>query len=151
MSILTERIKKLFMITRYNRKWEKPEKKSCPIKEEYELIKVIEPISFNEDKTIKEYREIESYKVKKTKWSDFIASFDLGSVSEQVLNHLQKGTPLITAHTLPDGDYTKESIMKGAEIKQVLDSKGITLDMLLEAYNVSLEEKKEVKEGEQNA
>ena len=55
-----ERIKKLFMITRYNFKWSKPDKISCPIKEDFELIKVIEPISFNEDKTINEYKEIGS-------------------------------------------------------------------------------------------
>ena len=44
------------MITRYNFKWSKPDKISCPIKEDFELIKVIEPISFNEDKTINEYK-----------------------------------------------------------------------------------------------
>lgn len=130
-----ERTKKLFMTTRYNFKWTKPEKKSCPIKEDYELIKVIEPISFNDDKTIKEYKEHEKYVVKKSKWHDFIKSFDIGSPSEQVLNHLTKGTPLITAHTLPEGDYRKDSLLKGAEIVRELQKQGLTLDSLIDLYN----------------
>lgn len=133
------------MITRYNYKWEKPVKVSTPVREEFELITVIEPISFNDDKTIKEYKEIQKYVCHKTKWSDFIKSFDIGSPSEQVLNHLEKGTPLITGHTLPDGDYTKESLLKGAEIKRVIESNGITLDMIVEAIRKANEpvEKKE--------
>lgn len=129
-----ERMKKLFMITRYNRKWTKPEKVSCPIREEYEFIVKLEPISFNEDKTIKEYKEVQSYNVRKTKWHDFIKSFDLGTISEQVMNHLTKGTPLVTAHTLPAGDYTPETLEKGASIRREMSEKGITLDMLVEAF-----------------
>lgn len=121
------------MNTRYNYKWKKPEKVSSPIKEDYELIKIIEPISFNEDKTIKEYKEIDSYKCHKSKWHDFIQSFNLGTVSEQVLNHLKKGTPLVTAHTLPAGDYTPDALLKGAEIKREMSSKGITLEMIYDA------------------
>ena len=120
------------MITRYNYKWEKPVKKSSPIKEEFELVTIIEPISYNEDdkKTVKEYKEITKWVSKKSLWHDFIKSFDIGSISEQVLNHLEKGTPLITAHTLPAGDYRPESVLKGAEILREMQSKGITLEML---------------------
>lgn len=128
------------MITRYNRKWSAPEKKSQPIKYEYELVTILEPISFNEDKTIKEYKEVSKYVVKKTKWKDFIKSFDLGSPSEQFLNHLSKGTPLVTAHTLPYGDYTKDNLLKGAEIVREFAKKGITIDML-EAYIKAEKEK----------
>lgn len=121
------------MTTRYNFKWEEPQEISEPVKEEWELITIIEPISFNEDKTIKEYKEVQKYVCHKTLWKDFIKSFDIGSPSEQVLNHLEKGTPLVTAHTLPDGDYTRDSLLKGAEIKREMDSQGITLDMIVEA------------------
>lgn len=122
------------MISRFTRVWTKPIKHSCPIKCEFELVTQIEPISFSEDKkTVKEYKEIESYNVRKTKWKDYIKSFDLGSPSEQVMNHLQKGTPLVTAHTLPYGDYTPESLKKGAEIRNLLNSNGITLDQI-ESY-----------------
>lgn len=121
------------MITRYNYKWKKPERISCPIRYEYELITIIEPISFNDDKSIKEYKEIQKYNVRKSYWKDFIKSFDIGSISEQVMNHLTKGTPLITAHTLPDGDYTSESLIKGAEIVREMRAKGITLGMIEEA------------------
>lgn len=131
------------MLTRYNYKWTKPEKISCPVKEEWKLVKRIEPISFNEDKTIKEYREIEEYVCSKSKWSDFIESFNLGSVSEQVINHLTKGTPLVTAHTLPDGDYTSDALLKGAAIKREMAAKGITLEMLIDALSSKVEEKKE--------
>lgn len=125
------------MTTRYNYKWSKPVRKSEPIKVEWELIIQIEPISFvdEEKKVVKEYKEISKYVCKKTKWSDFIKSFDLGSPSEQVINHLTKGTPLVTAHTLPAGDYTKESILKGAEIVREMNLKGITLEMVEEALN----------------
>lgn len=118
------------MITRFNRKWVKPVKVSEPIKYEYELVTIIEPISFNEDKTIKEYKEVSKYVCKKSKWKDFIKSFDLGSPSEQVMNHLTKGTPLVTAHTLPYGDYRSDNLLKGAEIIREMTSKGITLEMI---------------------
>lgn len=130
------------MITRYNRKWAAPELKNCPDKVEYELITIIEPISFNDDKTIKEYREITKYVEHRSKWSDFIKSFDLGSPSEQVLNHLSKGTPLVTAHTLPAGDYTKDNLLKGAEIVREMQKKGISLEMI-EAALAAQNEKKE--------
>lgn len=122
------------MITRYNYKWQKPVIISEPIKEDYELVRIIEPVSFNEDKSIKEYKERFEYVVKQTKWADFIKSFDIGSISEQVMNHLTKGTPLVTGHTLPHGDYTPEAIEKGAKLKRELESKGITFDMLVSAY-----------------
>ena len=124
------------MISRYNRKWSAPVLQATPDKIEYELITIIEPISFNPDKTIKEYREKSSYVEKRTKWKDFIKSFDIGSPSEQVMNHLTKGTPLITAHTLPAGDYTPQNLLKGAEIVREMKAKGITLDMIETAFNM---------------
>lgn len=138
------------MTTRYNRKWTAPEIKSCPFKEEYQLITLIEPISYNEDKTVKEYKEISKYVVKKSKWADFIKSYDLGSPSEQVLNHLSKGTPLITAHTLPPGDYTPQSLLKGAEIVREMKAKGVTLEMIEQALALPKEEEvvTKKKEGE---
>lgn len=134
------------MTTRYNRKWSAPEIKSSPFKEEYQLITLIEPISFNEDKTVKEYKEISKYVVKKSKWTDFIKSYDLGSPSEQVISHLTKGTPLITAHTLPAGDYTPQSLLKGAEIVREMKAKGVTLEMIEQA--LASPKKEEEKEGE---
>lgn len=130
------------MNIRINNSWTKPVLISCPIKEDYELVKIIEPVSFNEDKTIKEYKERYIYKVTKTKWSDFIKSFDLGTISEQVMNHLTKGTPLVTAHTLPAGDYTSSSLEKGAAIKKEMAEKGITLDMIIEAVKTANKESK---------
>lgn len=136
------------MISRFNRKWTPPVKICCPDKLEYELVTIIEPISFNDDKkTIKEYKEIQKYVVRKTKWKDFIKSFDLGSPSEQVLNHIYKGTPLVTAHTLPAGDYRSETLLKSAEIVREMNSKGITLEMLEEALkgsSASVESSKDV-------
>lgn len=123
-----ERMVKLFMISRYSYKWVEPFKCSTPIKIDYELVKKIVPISFNADKSVKEYIEEEKFVERKSKWSDYIASFDIGSPSEQVLNHLTKGTPLVTTHTLPHADYTQLS--KGAEALRFLRERGITLDML---------------------
>ena len=144
------------MITRYNRKWKKPEKKSCPEFVEYELIEQVKPLSYQDEaKTIvKEFETITIYKEKKRNWSDFIKSYDIGSVSEQVISHIKKGTPLITGHTLPPGDYTPESLKKGADIIRAMAENGITLEMLEEAYkagdNSSQSEDKQVenKEGE---
>lgn len=136
------------MTTRYNYKWVAPEKKSEPIKIDYELVKRIKPISFNEDKSVKEYVEEEIYVEKKTKWADFIKSFNIGSISEQVMNHLTKGTPLITGHTLPAGDYTPSSLLKGAEIKREMESKGITLEMIYEALTKQVASSVKVQESE---
>ena len=137
------------MITRYNFKWTMPKKKSCPVKIEYEYITLIEPISFNEDKTIKEYKEVGKYVEHKSLWKDYIKSFDLGSISDQVINHITKGTPLVTAHTLPAGDYTKDSVLKGAEIVREMRAKGITLDMIESALKQTVEgtPKADKKEG----
>lgn len=127
------------MITRYNRKWSKPEKKSCPEFIEYERIEQVKPLSYQDEakSIVKEYETITFYKEKKRSWSDFIKSYDIGSVSDQVLSHIKKGTPLITAHTLPPGDYTPESLKKGADIIREMADNGITLDMLEEAYKAS--------------
>ena len=128
------------MITRYNFKWTKPVKKSTPIKVEFEYISLIDPISFNDDKSVKEYKLVERYVKHESYWKDFIKSFDLGSISEQVLNHITKGTPLVTAHTLPAGDYTPDSLKKGVEIVREMREKGITLDMISEALKSSVNE-----------
>lgn len=134
------------MIARYNRVWVAPPKKATPYKIEYEFIEKIVPISFNEDKSIKEYTKEEKYIEKKTKWKDYIRSFDLGSPSEQMLSHINKGTPLITGHTLPHADYTQ--LERGAEIVKLMKSKGITLEMLESA--LASQEANKVKEGESN-
>lgn len=136
------------MITRYNRKWSKPIEVSTPYKEEYELITLIEPISYNEDKTVKEYKEISKYVVKKSLWEDYIKSFDIGSIQEQVMNHISKGTPLITAHTLPAGDYTPESLLKGAEIVRQMNAQGVTLEMIESALK-SQSNEEAIEEGGQ--
>lgn len=138
------------MISRFSRKWEAPIPQSCPIKVEYELVNKIHPLSFNGDKSVKEYTEEDIWIPKKSKWSDYLKSFDIGSPSEQVLNHLSKGTPLITAHTLPYGDYT--NLNKGAEIVAEMRKKGITLEMIETALKAEkdkpVEEVKSIKEGE---
>lgn len=116
------------MISRFNRVWKAPIPQSCPIKIEYELVTKIRPISFNEDKSVNEYTEEDIWVERKSKWLDYLKSFDIGSPSEQVINHISKGTPLITAHTLPYGDYT--NLNKGAEIVAEMRKKGITLEMI---------------------
>ena len=143
------------MISRFSRKWTPPIIQSCPIRVECELVTKIHPLSFNDDKSVKEYTEEDIWITKKSKWSDYIKSFDIGSPSEQVIEHLTKGTPLITAHTLPYGDYT--NLNKGAEIVAEMRKKGITLEMIENALkaekdNSNLEvkpvEKTPKKEGE---
>lgn len=138
----------MIMKARYSFKWSKPEEISTPVKVEYEYITQIEPISYNEDKTLKEFKEKTLFVEKKSLWKDYIKSFDLGSISDQVINHITRGTPLVTSHTLPPGDYTNEHLLKSAEVVREMQSKGITLDML-EKYLSTLGTKKV--EGEANA
>lgn len=118
------------MISRYSWKWEAPLLKETPIKIEYELKEKIIPISFNEDNSVKEYKKEEVYVEKKSKWKDYIKSFDLGSPTEQVLRHLKTGEPLVTGHVLPHGDYTPQSILKGADIVRQMKANGVTLEMI---------------------
>lgn len=121
------------MNSRFNYEPVKPRDKSQDdifIKYSYE--KKIRVLSTQKDGSVDKYVEEPYWKEEKCSWSDFIKSYDLGSVSEQVINHITKGTPLVTAHTLPAGDYTK--LEKGAEIKREMASKGITMEMLIEAY-----------------
>lgn len=125
------------MISRFSRKWTPPITQSCPFRIECELVSKIHPISFNDDKSVKEYTEEDLWITKKSKWSDYIQSFDIGSPSEQIIEHLTKGTPLITAHTLPYGDYT--NLNKGAEIVAEMRKKGITLEMIENALNAEKE------------
>ena len=56
------------MKSRYNFKWSKPKEISTPIKVEYEYITQIVPISFNDDKSIKEYKEKSFFVEKKSLW-----------------------------------------------------------------------------------
>ncbi len=113
----------------------------------YELKEKIKVLSTNKDGSVKDYVKEQVWTKTKSSWKEFIASYDLGSVSKQVKDHLTKGTPLLTAHTLPAGDYTQ--LQKGAEIKKEMSEKGITLEMLIEAFNKannsSVEVKPEVK------
>ena len=96
----------------------------------WELVKRIRVLSTNKDGSVDKYEEEEVWKKEKCSWKEFIDSFDIGPISKQVMDHLTKGTPLITAHTLPAGDYT--NLSKGAEIKREMQAKGITLDMIAE-------------------
>lgn len=119
----------------------------------FKLIKKINVLSTAKDGSVEKYIETSAWKEEKSSWKDFIKSYDLGSVSDQVINHLTRGTPLITAHVLPSGDYS--SIGLGAEVVKEMQSKGITLDMIVQAINESVQVKaqetkvvKEVKEGE---
>ena len=105
----------------------------------FTLVKQLKVLSTNKDGSVDKYVEKSVWKEEKSKWSDFIKSYDLGSVSEQVINHLTKGTPLVTAHTLPAGDYT--TIGKGAQIKHEMAEKGITLEMILQAVKDSIKQK----------
>ena len=107
--------------------------------------KELEVISYKEDKrTIDKYREKTFWKKEKNSWSEFIKSYDLGSVQDQVMNHLTKGTPLVTAHVLPPADYTK--LEKGAEIKREMIEKGISLEMVVSAIKDALQQKEQPKE-----
>lgn len=133
------------MISRFN--YVKPKKRDSSKDDEfenYEYVKRIRVISTNKDGSVDKYVEECVWTSEKSSWKDFIKSYDLGSVSKQVMDHLSKGTPLVTAHTLPPADYTK--IGKGAEIKREMEQKGITLDMVKQALSemlVSKEVKKE--------
>lgn len=95
------------------------------------LEKKIRVLNTQKDGSVDNYVEEEIWKKEKCLWSEFIKSYDFGSVQEQVIDHLTKGTPLVTAHTLPSGDYTR--LQKGAEIKKEMVEKGITLEMLIDA------------------
>ena len=132
------------MITRWN--YQAPPKRDSSqddIFYTYKLVKKIKPITTNKDGSVKDYTEEEYWEKEKNSWKEYSDSFSLGSVHEQVLNHLQKGTPLITAHTLPDGDYTQ--LEKGAKIRKELAEKGLTLDMIMEAFKTaSVPEKKDI-------
>lgn len=121
------------MITRFD--YKPPKKRDSSNDDEfitYSYEKKLIPLSKNEDGSIDKYEEQTFWKEEKSSWSEYIKSFDLGSVSKQVLDHIEKGTPLITAHTLPAGDYTQ--LEKGASIKREMAEKGITLEMLVEAF-----------------
>lgn len=118
------------MSSRFNWVWEAPPLQESPIKVDVTIKTKINPISFNEDKSVKEYTEENIYVEKKSKWSDYIKSFDIGSPSEQIISHLTKGTPLVTAHTLPYGDYTQANLLKGADIVRQMKASGITLEMI---------------------
>ena len=120
------------MITRFN--YKPPKQRDSSHDDEFSTFsyeKKIIPLSKNEDGSIDKYTEECFWKEEKSSWSEYIRSFDIGSVQEQVMSHLTKGTPLVTAHTLPAADYTQ--LEKGAKIKRELDEKGITLEMIVSA------------------
>lgn len=112
----------------------------------WSLKKKIRVLSTQKDGSVEDYIEEDFWDKEKCSWKEFIESFNIGSVQDQVMNHLTKGTPLITAHTLPAGDYTQ--LEKGAEIKREMAAKGITLDMLVEAYAKEIAAKSEAVKGE---
>lgn len=110
----------------------------------YEYKKRMKVLSTNKDGSVDKYVEEGYWDEERSSWSDFINSYDLGSVSQQVLSHLEKGTPLVTAHTLPPADYTK--LEKGAEIKKEMAVKGITIDQLVDAITSAMAEKAKASE-----
>ena len=110
----------------------------------YEYKKRMRVLSTNQDGSVDKYVEECYWEEEKSSWSDFINSYDLGSVQEQVMSHIEKGTPLVTAHTLPPADYTK--LEKGAEIKREMSEKGITIDQLLDAITSAMAEKAKAQE-----
>lgn len=112
----------------------------------WEYKKRIKVLSTNKDGSVGDYVEENFWDKEKCSWSDFINSYDTRSIQEQVMDHLTKGTPLTTAHTLPSADYTQ--LEKGAEIKREMTEKGITIEMLVQALkeaNVVQSVKEEVK------
>lgn len=137
------------MISRFD--YEEPKQRDSSHDDEmkkYSYEKRMKVLSKNKDGSVDKYIEENYWKEEKSSWSDYINSFNLGSPQEQMINHLTKGTPLVTAHTLPAGDYTK--LMKGAEIRREMQEKGITLEMIIQALSEEsskvIEEKKEEKQ-----
>lgn len=132
------------MITRFKYVPVKPrDTSSDDIFYKYSYEKKIKVLTKNDDGSVKDYVEEHFWKKEKNSWKEFIDSYDIGSVEEQVINHLTKGTPLVTAHTLPAGDY--RNLEKGAEIKREMAQKGITLEMLVNAINEEMSKKAETK------
>jgi hypothetical protein len=109
----------------------------------YTYEKRIKVLSTNKDGSVDKYVEENFWKEESSSWSDYMKSFDLGTPHEQVMSHLQKGTPLVTAHVLPDADFTK--LQKGAEIRKEMAEKGISLEMIISALQDAVVEK-QVKE-----
>ena len=93
--------------------------------------KKIRVLNNQKDGSVDNYVEEDFWKSEKCSWEEFIKSYDIGSIQEQVMNHITKGTPLVTEHTLPAGDYTQ--LEKGAAIKREMAQKGITQEMLVQA------------------
>lgn len=135
------------MNSRYNYKLPKPRDSSNDDEfSTFTLEKRIKVLSTNKDGSVDKYVEESFWKEEKSSWGEYIKSFDLGSVQEQVINHLTKGTPLVTAHVLPPADYTK--LEKGAEIKREMAEKGITIDQIVSAVKEAIKPKNEaVAEG----
>lgn len=128
------------MITRFN--YVKPQTRDSSHDDEfktYEYKTRIKVLSTHKDGSVDKYIEESYFEEESSSWSDYINSFNLGSVSEQVMNHLSKGTPLVTAHVLPSADYTK--LEKGAEIKREMTEKGISFDMIVKAVQEAMEKK----------
>lgn len=135
------------MITRFNYVLPTPRDNSYDdVRFIWTLKKKIRVLNTQKDGSVDNYVEEDIWVKEEDSWSEFINSFDLGSVQEQVMNHLTKGTPLLTGHTLPAGDYTK--IEKGAEIKREMAEKGITMEMLVQAFKEANSHKEDVKDEE---
>lgn len=138
------------MISRFN--YEENKKRDSSKDDEFSKFsyeKRMKVLSTNKDGSVDKYVEENYWKEEKGSWKEFMKSYDLGSPSEQVKDHIKKGTPLVTAHTLPYGDYT--TLEKGAEIKREMSEKGITLEMVVDAVKEALqpkvEEQQVVQEG----
>ena len=128
------------MITRFN--YKPVEKRDSSHDDEFSNFsyeKKIIVLSTNKDGSVDKFVEKSFWKEKKSSWSEYVQSFNIGTVQEQVMDHLTKGTPLVTAHVLPSADYTK--IEKGAEIKREMSEKGISLEMLVQAFNEAINNK----------
>lgn len=137
------------MNTRFN--YVKPESRDSSQDDvfyKWTLEKKIRVLNTQKDGSVDNYVEEFIWKKEKCSWADFIKSYDIGSIQEQVMNHLTKGTPLVTAHTLPAGDYTQ--LEKGAQIKREMAEKGITIDMIVQAIQEAAKPKEEVKEEVSN-
>lgn len=137
----------LTMVTRFNYK---PVEKRDSSKDDcfslWKYQKKIHVLSKNEDGSVDKYTEESFWKEEKSSWSDYMKSFRIGSVQEQVMNHIKKGTPLITAHTLPNMDYTK--LQLGAEVKKELEEKGLTVDMIAQSIYEKMKAEEEAKKKE---
>lgn len=137
------------MITRFN--YKPPKKRDSSHDDEFSKYRYEEKIvviSTQKDGSVDKYVKKTVWVEDKNSWKEFMKSFDLGTVSDQMLSHLSKGTPLVTTHVLPPADYTK--IGKGAEIKREMAEKGVSLEMVVQAVKEAMQPKVQEKKVEVN-